>query len=147
MEITKVEFLNEQGVDSGIFVSGEKVKMRVHLKANEDVDSVVVGILIRDRFGQDIFGTNTHHLQKIISMKAGEIMLYEYSFNLNIGTGKHTITLAVHKDDTHVNESYHWCDNILSFEVVGTKDYMFYGVSKLDVSLNIINQTSTVGLI
>lgn len=139
VEITKVEFLNEQGVDSRVFTSGESVKIRINLKANEDIDEVSVGILIRDRFGQDIFGTNTYHLQKVISMKTGETNVYEYIFKLNIGPGKYTLTTAVHKDDTHINENYYWCDNILTFEVVGTKDYMFIGLSKLDVSLNIMN--------
>ena len=137
VKISSIEFLNEEGVNSLVFFSGEKVRLRVHLKANEDVDKVVVGILIRDRFGQDIFGTNTHHLQKIISMKAGDAYSYEFDFNLNIGAGKYTLTSAVHRDDTHINESYHWYDNILRFEVLGPKENMFIGLSKLDVGLHI----------
>lgn len=136
-EITGIEFLNKKGTDSRFFISGEHVTVKVRLKANDVIDRVVAGILIRDRFGQDIFGTNTHHLGKITSMKKGEIMEYCYAFHLNIGPGKYTLTSAVHKDDTHVNESYHWCDNILNFEVIGTKDYLFTGLSKLDVTLNI----------
>jgi lipopolysaccharide transport system ATP-binding protein len=138
-EITVVKFLNEQGVDSRVFISGEKVRTIVRLKANEDIDRVVVGMLIRDRFGQDIFGTNTHHLQSVSSMKKGEMIEYSYNYNLNIGPGKYTLTSAVHKDETHVDESYHWCDNILNFEVAGSKDYMFTGLSKLDVTLDIKN--------
>ena len=115
------------------------VKIRVHLKTNDDVDSVVAGILIRDRFGQDIFGTNTYHLNKVISLKAGEAPVYEFGFNLNIGPGKYTLTTAIHRDDTHIDESYHWYDSILKFEVVGTKGDMFIGLSKLDVGLDIIN--------
>jgi len=124
-------------VDSRIFTSGEKVKIKLSLKANEDVDSVVVGILIRDRFGQDIFGANTHHLHKVASLKAGEGKLYEYGFHLNIGTGRYTLTTAAHKDDTHIGESYHWCDSVLNFEVTGSKDYMFAGLVRLDLELNI----------
>ena len=137
VEITKVEFLNKHGISSQVFVSGEKVKIRVHLKANKDVDRVVAGILIRDRFGQDIFGTNTYHLNKVISLKAGETPVYEFGFNLNIGPGKYTLTTAIHRDDTHLDESYHWYDSILKFEVVGTKSDMFIGLSKLYVDLQI----------
>jgi lipopolysaccharide transport system ATP-binding protein len=143
VEINNVEFLNEHGTDSEIFVSGEEVKIRVHLKANEDVDRVVAGILIRDRFGQDIFGTNTYHLNKVISLKAGVSPVYEFFFKLNIGPGKYTLTAAIHRDDTHVDESYHWYDSILKFEVVGTKGDMFIGLSKLDVGLDIINSKET----
>jgi lipopolysaccharide transport system ATP-binding protein len=138
VKISSIEFLNEEGVNSQVYNSGEKVRLRVHLKANEDVDKVVLGILIRDRFGQDIFGTNTHHLKKIIAMKAGTVLSYEFDFHLNIGAGKYTLTSAVHRDDTHINESYHWYDNILRFEVLGSKENMFIGLSKLDVGLKII---------
>jgi lipopolysaccharide transport system ATP-binding protein len=137
VEITKVEFLNKHGLSSQVFISGEKVKIRVHLKTNKDVARVVAGILIRDRFGQDIFGTNTYHLNKVISLKAGETPVYEFGFNLNIGTGKYTLTTAIHRDDTHLDESYHWYDSILKFEVIGTKSDMFIGLSKLDVDLQI----------
>jgi lipopolysaccharide transport system ATP-binding protein len=137
VEFREVEFLNEQGIDSRVFVSGELVKIVIRLKANEDVDNVVVGILIRDRFGQDIFGTNTYYLDKIISLKAGGSPSYEFSFNLNIGTGKYTLTSAAHRDESHVNECYVWCDNILHFEVVGIKEYYFSGLSKLDAKVTI----------
>jgi lipopolysaccharide transport system ATP-binding protein len=138
-EISRIKFLNEKGTDSRVFISGEKVTVKVRLKANDDIDTVVAGILIRDRFGQDIFGTNTHHLGKITSMDKGEMIEYCYTFHLNIGPGKYTLTSAVHKDETHVDESYHWCDNILNFEVAGSQDYIFTGLSKLDVTLDINN--------
>lgn len=138
-KIIGIDFRNELDTESKVFMSGEKASVLVRLKANDDIDKVVVGILIRDRFGQDIFGTNTHHLQKVISMMNGEVLSFEFTFHLNIGAGKYTLTAAVHRDQTHVEESYHWCDNMLSFEVAGTKGYLFSGLSKLDVGLNIKN--------
>jgi lipopolysaccharide transport system ATP-binding protein len=137
VKISGIELLNEAGVNSTAFFSGEKVRLKVHLKANEDVERVVVGILIRDRFGQDIFGTNTHHMKRVVSMKAWTEAMYEFDFRLNIGPGKYTLTSAVHRDDTHVNESYHWYDNILRFEVLGPKENSFIGLSKLDIGLHI----------
>jgi lipopolysaccharide transport system ATP-binding protein len=137
VEIVKVQFLNEQGLDVRLFTSGETVKIVLSLRANEDVNDVVVGILLRDRFGQDIFGTNTHYLQRIVSMKEGERLDYEYSFPLNIGIGKYTLSPAVHKDATHVGECYHWWDAILNFEVTSGRNYYFVGLAKLDVHLEI----------
>jgi lipopolysaccharide transport system ATP-binding protein len=143
VEIKKVEFLNASGDSSEIFVAGEGVKIRVHMKANEDTDNVVVGILIRDRYGQDIFGTNTYYLDRVISLKQGETPVYEFDFNLNIGIGKYTLTTAIHRDGTHIEESYHWYDSILKFEVVGPKDNIFIGLSKLDIGLEIKNPSTT----
>jgi lipopolysaccharide transport system ATP-binding protein len=137
VEIVKVTLENEFGVDSRLFVAGENVKIRLLVKAREKVDAVVVGILVRDRFGQDIFGTNSHLLDRIVSMKAGESLCFEYTVLLNIGMGKYTLTTAVHRNSNHVGESYHWCDSILNFEVVGSKDHIFVGLAKLEVGLSI----------
>jgi lipopolysaccharide transport system ATP-binding protein len=139
VEMSQVELRNEQGIDSRVFVSGEKVTIGIQLKASADVDRVVVGILLRDRFGQDIFGTNTFHLNRSVAMHAGDIYLYEYSMPLNIGPGKYTLTIAAHRDADHISESYHWHDSVLNFEVVGAKDYFFSGLVKLDVKLNVTN--------
>ena len=139
VEIIKIDICNEQGVDSRVFVSGEEVRMDIKVKANENVDNLVVGFLIRDRFGQDIFGTNSYHLNKCISMKCGETKSFDYCMKLNIGVGKYTLSTATVRDDTHINECYSWYDNIVNFEVVGSKDNFFTGLSKLDVSLDIRN--------
>lgn len=137
VEIAAVEMLNEHGIKSQIFISGEKVRVRICLKAHEQLDNLVVGILIRDKFGQDIFGTNTYHLQKVISADAGKKYLFEFNFSINIGVGKYTLTVAAVKDDTHIDECFNWCDNICNFEVVSVKDNYFIGISKLDVSLDV----------
>jgi homopolymeric O-antigen transport system ATP-binding protein len=145
VEILKMQFLNSENVDSRVFVSGERVKIVVDVKANESTDRVVVGILVRDRFGQDIFGTNTHHLGRIVSMQNEEVLSYEYLFDLNIGAGRYTLTSAVHRDETHVGESYHWCDNMLNFEVLTPADYFFTGLSRLNVDLKIVGSPHVIG--
>ena len=134
VEIEKLEFFNEQGIDARVFSSGERCRIRVCLKANNDVDQVVTGILLRDRFGQDVFGTNTHHLGKSVAMVVGQTAECEFEMVLNIGPGKYTLTAAAHKDSTHVEESYHWHDNALRFEVTPSRDYAFVGIAKLDCS-------------
>ena len=142
VEIIKVTLFNEAGLATNVFTSGETVKTAVHVTAHEDVDSVVVGILIRDRFGQDIFGTNTFNLKKVIKMEAGESYLYEYMIDLKLGVGKYTLTTAAHRDSMHISESYHWCDSVTNFEVVGLRDCHFTGLVNIDHSLNLSKITS-----
>jgi len=132
IEIIDVKMVNEHNQESEIFVSGEKCTVRIALKANETTDEVTVGILIRDKFGQDIFGTNTYHLDVPIRLRAGESCVVNYVIDeFNLGPGKYTLSLAAHKDDIHLGECYQWVDVIRSFEVVGSKDFHFVGFSKL----------------
>jgi len=129
------------GVDnqeSEIFVSGEKSTVEIGLKGNETVAEATVGILIRDKFGQDIFGTNTHHQKIPIGIDCGKKCIVKYNINeLNIGPGKYTLTVAAHKGDSHIDECYQWVDVVRSFEVIGPKDFAFIGISKLKPSITV----------
>jgi lipopolysaccharide transport system ATP-binding protein len=141
-EIFAVKMLNKIGQDCEVFISGEKCVIQLFLKAQEDISEITAGILIQDRFGQDIFGTNTHHLELPLSLKRGETCVVEYAIDeLNIGPGKYTLSTALHTLDTHIHECYHWADYIKTFEVLGSKDFMFIGLSKLKPAVSIKRTT------
>ncbi len=132
VEIMDARMLNGHDHEAEVFVSGEKCTVEVGLKANETVDEVTVGILIRDRFGQDIFGTNTYHLNVPISLRAGERCWVRYVIDeFNLGPGKYTLSPAAHRDETHLDECYQWSDVLRTFEVVASKDFRFIGFSRL----------------
>ena len=132
VEIAHVEIIDETGHDSKVFISGKPLTVAVDLRANEQVTDITVGILIRDRFGQDIFCTNTHHLKVSIDLESHETCRLKYVIDeLNLGPGKYTLTVAVHKDETHVQECYQWADLIKTFEVVSNSDWQFIGLARL----------------
>lgn len=137
-EIFNVELMNSHNQESEIFVSGERCIVSIYLKANKDIKDIVVGVLIRDKFGQDIFGTNTYHLSFPIHLQGGTKCRLSYVIEeLNLGPGRYTITVAAHKDATHLNECYFWTDAIKSFEVVSSTDFAFIGLSRLKPQLRI----------
>lgn len=138
VEIVQARMVNEHGQVSELFVAGEPCTVEIGLKGNEDVDAVTVGILIRDRFGQDIFGTNTCHMNVPIALKADEECIVRYCMEeLNLGPGKYTLSPAVHRGETHVDECYQWIDLFLSFEIVASKDFQFIGFSKLKPNVQV----------
>ena len=140
VEIIDAKMLNTNDQDSDVFVSGEKCTVEIALKANETVDDITVGILIRDRFGQDIFGTNTHHLKIPISLKSSERCVVKYVMDeFNLGAGKYTLSPAVHKNDTHIDECYQWVDVIKTFEVIEGNDFRFIGFSRLKPQVQLEN--------
>jgi lipopolysaccharide transport system ATP-binding protein len=96
------------------------------------VEDVTVGIVVRDRFGQDIFGVNTYHLHVPIALEAGEEKTVRYAFEeFNIGPGKYTVSVAAHSQDVHVHDCYQWVDRVCKFEVVQSTDFSFIGLSRL----------------
>jgi lipopolysaccharide transport system ATP-binding protein len=128
------------GLDSGadVLSAGEIAELRLRLAAHADLDDLTVGILIRDRFGRDIFGTNSHFLGKPIRLVAGREMDIRMTFPMNLAPGKYTITCALHNGPNHLERCYHWCDNLIRFEVAGVRGPSFYGVARLEPEMRIL---------
>ena len=95
--------------------------------------------MIKDRLGQPVFGTNSHHCrQPLDQIKKGERIRYLFEFNANIGPGHYTIALALHTQDTHLENNYEWRDQALLFEVVNNQQDEFVGTAWLKPSLKIL---------
>lgn len=100
--------------------SGDPAIFSVLLVSRDYVDELTVGILIRDRLGNDIFGTNTHHHQSSMTdVVAGTRIQAQFSFkSLFLGIGSYSVTVALHSRDAHVDSNYDWWDQALVFQVV-----------------------------
>lgn len=118
-----------------ILTSGETADFIFDLAAAQGMDSVTLGIMIRDRMGQDIYGTNTFFLGRPLSLNAGEQVSFAIRMNVNLGPGLYTVTAALHDKDNHISGCYHWCDNLLQFEVAGYSGPHFDGLCRLEPSL------------
>ncbi len=119
--------------------SGEKTQIKCTIFCNEKIDDLVLGILIRDRFGQDVYGTNSFLMGVEIPSKAKEAFQANWDFIMNLGPGKYTITAALHVGPDHTVECLHWEDATLEFEVAGVLGPNFVGLCKLDPSLILIS--------
>lgn len=139
IEITAVSITGNQS-KSNIISSGEKSTISVAIQAKKDRTDMTVGIMIRDKFGQDIFGTNTFHHQQNIDFKAGYYYDCNFTLPLNIGTGKYSITAAIHSQDTHLEECAHWFDHATDFEVAGITGEMFVGLCRLEPEICLLER-------
>lgn len=136
--IDKVSLVNENQTVSAIFVSGRPFKVVVQLLGREFVENLTLGILIRDKFGQDIYGTNTYHLKAEMEIRPDETMGVTYLFEqLNLGPGKYSVTVASHTGSTHVDECFHWVDKGAEFEVVSGEGTVFTGLVRLTPELHV----------
>ncbi len=139
-EITAVKLWGQDS-RGRVVTAGEKTHIEISFKINTPIEDLTVGIMIRDRFGQDIFGTNSHHLgldfepQRDIHYKA----LFE--LDMDIAPGKYTLTVALHSRENHIELCYHWRDNIETFEVAGTRGHIFSGVCRLPTKVKLQRET------
>jgi lipopolysaccharide transport system ATP-binding protein len=136
--IDDVALIDENNNNSEIFMSGHPFKIAVRLTGQETMDNLTLGILIRDKFGQDIYGTNSCYLKKQISIKQKETIIITYAFEeFNIGPGKYSITAAIHTGSTHIDECFHWMDKSAVFEVVSGDGHIFVGLARLTPDLHV----------
>ena len=60
--ILRIELLDQHGQPARTFLSGECGVIEIDIAFLEDIHDPTIGILIRDRLGNDIFGVNTYAL-------------------------------------------------------------------------------------
>ena len=125
------------GLDSrgSLLSSGEACLVDVTVEAREDLPELTLGMVIRDRFGQDIFGTNSHVLGAALGLRANQRRTLRFRFPMALAPGKYTVTLALHDGIDHTRHCYHWWDNACQFEVSGIRGPIFTGVCNLHPEL------------
>ncbi|MEQ1890804.1 MAG: ABC transporter ATP-binding protein [Alphaproteobacteria bacterium] len=128
-----------QGSGGQIISSGETADFVFDLAAIEAAQDVTLGIMIRDRLGQDIFGTNTFYLRRPITFMSGEKRSVAIRMAVNLSPGRYAVTAALHNGENHLTQCYHWCDNLLDFEVAGYTGPHFVGICRLEPSVHIVS--------
>lgn len=127
-KIASIRIFNSEGKETTKIISGEKAKIRYEILFNANVDNPVFGVMIKNRIGQEIFGTNTY-LKKIDTgyYLEGEKVFVDFDFPMDIGVGSYTISSAIHTIGGHF---YDYRVDAFLFEVVGPLDCI--GISRLD---------------
>lgn len=128
--IESVTLYDRAGAPVEYVAVGDDVCLTINVRANVDLPELVVGYMIKDRLGQDVFGTNTHHLEcKLRSVEAGKQLVYRFKFPANLGVGSYSVAVALHTSDTHLAENFEWRDLALVFNVVNISKNKFAGMA------------------
>jgi len=131
-EIESAIILNSKGEPVEVVNVGENITLKITARANANLPELVLGYLIKDRLGQPIYGTNTHHLGLPLKrIKPGERVTYQFSFPANLGAGSYAVTLALHASDSHLAANYVWKDRAILFNIVNINRPQFTGVAWL----------------
>jgi lipopolysaccharide transport system ATP-binding protein len=135
-QFSAIEVSGENSL-TDVVSSGEELNIKMHITAHANLPDITVGILLRDRFGQDIFGTNSQLKGHQMSLINGQRITVNYAITAAISPGKYTITAALHAAENHLMDCFHWCDRIATFEVAGTQGAPFSGVCDLPTIITI----------
>jgi len=117
VRIEAVQWL-QGGQPSVALVSGEPAKLQIDFVVHQPVDDLSIGLAIRDRLGNEMFGTNTHYHQQRLALQPGRHTLRWQVRGFHLGSGHYSLTLAAHSGASHVAANYDWWDRCLSFQVI-----------------------------
>lgn len=138
-QVVDIVLENEQGLPSEIVNVGAAVSLRVKVRVNAAVPRLVLGYMIKDRLGQQIYGTNTHHMEcPLTDLKAGDELEYVFRFPLNLGPGSYSITTALTSNETHLAHNYEWRDLAFLFIVMNMNRRHFVGTSWIEPEVEIL---------
>ena len=134
--IKSIQLLDMEDKEVEYISVGDEVRLKISVDVNESISELVLGYMIKDRLGQAIFGTNTHHLKESIQdLKSKDSVEYIFTFNANIGVGSYSMAVAVHSGESHIVNNYEWRDNALIFNVANPNRDEFVGTSWIEPEL------------
>lgn len=123
-EIIEVRLEHVGGGVTGVFQGGEQVRMVIRARAHEELDQPIIGFLVRDRLGQDLFGENTLSYTSInpIRVNAGSEFSAEFVFCLPmLPNGNYAVMASVANGSFDENIQHHWLHDALIINVVSSK--------------------------
>lgn len=130
--LQEIMLLDENDKHLEVINVGQLVKLRVVANVTSDIPELVVGYMIKDRLGQPVFGTNTHHLKRnMFAVKGGTRAEFVFHFAANLGPGSYSVAIALHASDTHIAQNYEWRDLAVVFSVTNIDKETFVGVAWL----------------
>ncbi|HVE48311.1 MAG TPA: ABC transporter ATP-binding protein [Casimicrobiaceae bacterium] len=107
---------------------GQDVELRIKVSTRAPIPRLVLGYAIKDRLGQYVYGTNTHHTKQAIEdARAGDEHSFHIRFPMNFGPGSYSISTALVSTDTHLVNNYEWRDLALLFHVANFDKPVFVG--------------------
>lgn len=138
-EILDIRFALQDGGTNTILEGGECIVVSIKCRANKTLEQPIIGFLVRDRLGQDLFGENTLAFTKISPMplNPGEEFIGEFCFRLPmLPNGDYAVMASVADGTRNENVQHHYLHQALVLSVTSSKvRYGLVGVPFQKVSM------------
>lgn len=130
VELESIGLFNAAGEPVEFVNVGDPVELRIQARAHGPVPRLVFGYMIKDRLGQAVFGTNTHHTRQALEgVRDGQLVEYRIAFPMNLGPGSYSVSTALSSTETHLIDNYEWRDLALVFTVANQNRDFFVGTA------------------
>lgn len=119
-QLLSVSLEKLEGSDSALLRGGEKVRLRVIARATSVLERPIIGFIVRDRLGQDLFGENTlvATAARPCRAEAGQEVVGQFVFSLPmLPNGLYSVMASVADGDQFENVQHHYLHDALVLTV------------------------------
>lgn len=123
-EILSVRLEHVVPSTQSVFTGGEQVRLVIRATTRKKMESPILGFLVRDRLGQDLFGENTLPFTNIKAMptEAGSLVEAKFCFRLPmLPNGQYSVMCSFADGDLNNNVQHHWLHDALIFTISSSK--------------------------
>ena len=129
----------------GVFEGGERVRLVVRAYAHQELDQPIIGFLVRDKLGQDLFGENTvpHTNVNPIRVPGGSEFSAEFEFSMPmLPNGTYAVMTSIANGTLVDHIQHHWLHDAMIIHVISSKvRWGLVGIPFDDVVLKVISET------
>jgi lipopolysaccharide transport system ATP-binding protein len=134
--VMSIEMLDSTGGRTEAVYVGQVLMLRITVRACEYCERLILGIGIKDRLGQLMYGTNTDLSgQPIYRLASGSVVCFEVVFPVLLGIGTYSIHTALSSSGTSFVDNYDWREKVSLFRVLSLGKPSFVGSISLDASI------------
>ncbi len=150
VKISKVAlFSQERGPVDAVY-GGESVTFHLWLESVSDIKEPIVGFLVKNKLGIEIFGFNNLSLKtELPPLRAGDYNLVEIEFIWpRIAVDNYAISIAIADGDLEYHVMHHWIHDVLTVDVLSSQEYQIglvavdqvqMGIKLLDAEISLLN--------
>lgn len=137
-QVTAIGLHDRDGQPVEVVAVGDPVELRVKVRVNEALETLVFGFGIKDRLGQVVYGTNTWYTgQTLHQPTVGAEFEISIRFDANFGVGSYSIQTALVDRENHLAANYEWRDLAAVFTVVNVDKPQFVGTMWMQPGIEI----------
>ena len=136
-EVEDIALHDADGQPREHFNVGEPVELRIDIVVKTALPRLVLGYMIKDRLGQPVYGTNTHHTRQELTEVAPGKLRFNIRFPLSLGPGSYSVSTALVSTDTHLVNNYEWRELALVFSVGNEDKPPFVGTAWIPPQIEI----------
>lgn len=131
--VAKLSLQAASGEELATAQVGQAVKLVCKVLVQSDLPELVLGLMLRDKQGSVIWGSNTWHTGQVLQdLHDGDELEFSFPFNCQLGPGSYSVTTALTRGATHLDENFEWSDNLLVFDVINVDQPVFIGSNWLN---------------